>query len=367
MERKAVRCSSLPRVMACPASLVEPKVHIDIENVNSRLGSAVHELLAALVRGEEHDLRVIADKWNVDVDALAPLYHVGRRRWGDYADLFQVHAVEKRMFVPGTEVELSGTPDVVAHVIDSDTLVIVDFKSGLPSRTHIEQLRGYGFLARLRWISNPNSTVKFFTFWLRSGDVDIQDITQTELMDWWANLPARLSHTDHYSPSPEACEFCPRQYECPARAHLVEQSITDLTPADGIKALSPAGLASLYPKAQMLARALDDYKTTLKAAIQERGALPIDETREIVLEERKRQMLEPKATIAMLQSIGIDASAALMVHKAKACKLVGETAKRGEKGKAIDGFLNVLREQGAITISSYQSLTVQKAQKKEAE
>jgi len=53
------------------------------------------------------------------------------------------------------------------------------------------------------------------------------------------------------------------------------------------------------------------------------------------------------------------------VNKAKACKLVGATAKRGQKGKTIDGFLDALREQGGITTSTYKALAVQK--KKEAE
>ena len=56
-----IHCSSLPRVMACPASLVPPAVRVETESEAARVGTAVHEALACHVRSPG----IFIDVWGI--------------------------------------------------------------------------------------------------------------------------------------------------------------------------------------------------------------------------------------------------------------------------------------------------------------
>src|SRR5262249_20861825 len=80
-----VHCSSLPRIRSCPASIEAPAVPIDSSGESSRIGSAVHAVLAKWIkRGYDPDALVEqAVKWQVDRDELNHLAYMGWKFWLD--------------------------------------------------------------------------------------------------------------------------------------------------------------------------------------------------------------------------------------------------------------------------------------------
>ena len=317
---KTIRCSSAPRVVLCPASLQVPDVEIDTDSEPARLGSAVHEVLAAKVRREMTfmatgtadgiDFHAVSGKWRIEHDQMMPLYYIGRRIYEQYSGSIEVSHVEQLMqstVMPG--LQLTGHGDVIGMAKhDPHTVIVLDWKTGSPSADYRDQLIAYAYLATIKTIdpvAYPDGVkvnAKIITVWLRDQVVEIEDISQADIADWLERLNDAIEHPDKYGPSPEACQYCPRQHECPARTALVHSATADfLQEGAAGTAIAPARLASLRPRAQMLRKALDNYDAALKATIEEHGTQPLGDGREIGLDDRKKETINLTAAIPVLE------------------------------------------------------------------
>ena len=377
-DMKKVRCSLLPRVMKCPASLQVPDVEIDTESENARLGSAVHAALAPMVREEpDVDFHAIAGTWNIEQEQMMPLYHIGRRIWSEYAPAIKVSRVEQRLaaeVIPG--LQLTGHADVLGvTVAEPHTIIILDWKTGSSSADYRDALIGYADLATTdEDLADPDiaAGAKIITVWLRDQFVEIEDIGAAEIEDWRTRLESAIEHPDQYGPSPEACKFCPRQHECAARTALVQSAIKDLTKdGESDQALEPAALAERWPDAQLVKQILDNYYEQLKATLRLHGTLPLGDGREIGLDDRKKETIHLMSAMPVIRdTFGENIAAiapALTVGKTKLTKLVSDRAEKGMKGKDIAAFLENLREAGAVSETKYKVLAVRKIQPVAAE
>ena len=155
-----IRCSSLDRIIACPASLQAPdSVIIDEAGEPARIGSAVHEALACAIKCDPVDLDHIARVHGVEVKSFAHLYGAGKRVWGEIEaaiDLWPgaVEACYEMELMPG--VTLTGHPDALGaqcawvdddKYADTPCLVIPDWKTGNKLQSYHYQQRGYAALA----------------------------------------------------------------------------------------------------------------------------------------------------------------------------------------------------------------------------
>src|SRR4051812_15258545 len=93
-----IRCSSLPRLVACAAAGVKPDVRIEGDREPASLGTAFHTVMAATCRGESADVDQVAAENNVEARDLWPLVGWARTAWRDrLAAYFEGPTVEAQL------------------------------------------------------------------------------------------------------------------------------------------------------------------------------------------------------------------------------------------------------------------------------
>ena len=376
-----LHCSSLPRVLACPAALRDPAIGIRSDSERSRVGRAVHELLADMLRQDtETRLGPIPDPWpyaarhEVSADEVEYLGWRGWRIWEQVRPTLEVIAIEEPCALDITaDVRLVGTADLLARVVDDSVLnagmpVVNDWKSGWKQLGAWDQLLGYALLAHERLGYPP--MVKVMLSWLRY-DFQVLDIQASTLDELRRRIIWAAEHPNIYNPSEETCGDCKRGHECPAREALVRSSITALQRVDAAPPADPRQIAALHDKAKMLEKMLDRFYVAEKATVKEHGGvLDMGDGRELVLTEVDRGDIDLAAGVsALCAAFGCDLpelvdklTAAISVSKSELMSLLTSDLKprSREKGKRRKALLDSLEAAGAIVHSTQERLVPRK-------
>lgn len=370
-ETLVVHCSALARALACPQSLKAPEVAVETESDAARLGSAVHEALALEVKGKPIDLLAIANKWGVEVPALAMLYREGKQLWEEYdVNISYTELSMNRQYGPG--IELVGTADIIGEDIASGATILWDWKTGAPQDSHRIQVGAYLLLAGLSGMGA--------VAYIRDATVEVFEFTSDDLLDLQTRvveLPRRLD--EPFCPGYEQCRFCPRSHECPGRhAYLDAAAGALVQPQDALPA-TLRDLALLKGRADLLRQALGAYDKVLKETLRAEGPIDLGDGQEMALETQGRDSISAEAILTegamrMALATAIDSepqnlaaelaeAGALKVTKGKLLQLVAANAKRGQKGKSKDAVMQALRTAGAVTTKSYQVIRTRPIQK----
>jgi len=362
---RQIHCSDLPRLMSCPASAQPPEVvFADTGSEASRLGTAVHSLLAASAQGFSAKVTEVADENRVDPQECGVLYHMGNRMLRRYLDSIKLLAVEHPFSAPlDKDTDLVGTGDLIGEVLDAPepTVLVIDYKTGRCDRDYRDQLCGYGWLAKSDW---PEiEVVKSAIAWVRDQAVEIEDLTADDLVKWRARLDDALKHPNRYNPTPENCEFCARAHECPARSALVQRAMIDFMPTAQMKAAppAPAHLGKLYDQSKMLKAALDAYDQALRATVAEHGPVPTGDGREIALVEGSNRHLDVGGVI---EKLGLEKALPALKASVKAVSgIVRADAPARQKGKTEQAFFTALEDEGMLTRTAFTKIRVRRVAK----
>lgn len=361
-----IHASQVPRILRCPASIQAPEIERTGDSEAARIGSAVHELLAAHVQGKTHDPRAVAKREGLPVDSVSALCAMGRNLWAEYSESLRIVAVEQTMRQPiGPDCELAGRADIIAVAVDDPTCLIVwDWKTGRQMTMAEDQERTYGYLACAEIQDVEIKTVKVCTAWIRDYEVEIVDLSPADLGRIEGRLEKAVAHQDRYGPDAETCRFCPRNLECPARMEIVKSTAAALV-VDGEAALPPApALAGLYPRAKLLASVLEQYDAALKVALEDAGGtLPMGDGRELYLKPAQRKTLDVRGAVKLAEEGGLafeDIIPALSVASGELRKAVVKTAPARGKTARWKGFLAELAERGGVAVKDYTSVVVRK-------
>jgi hypothetical protein len=283
-----IRCSSTDRVMACASSLAPTDHPYTPNNDEAREGQAAHAALAVVVAGAEPDIEAVATEYQVDRDELARLVGRGRKTWSELHGWFPEAVPERHARADLGEVELTGTADVMSVRRDHHAAVL-DWKAGWRPSEHPHQLMSYAYLAGS--LAGEVTHVLGIEVWLRLGTFRVHRWTLDELAAYAVRLSEQLGHVGkQWGPSPSACQYCPLQLTCRARADYVEGGVAGLMPVAGDRyAVSREMIGALWEKRTALRRALDRFDAIADAMLDE-GPIPIDEHRELrrVSSERTR-------------------------------------------------------------------------------
>jgi len=187
-------------------------------------------------------------------------------------------------------------------------------------------------------------------------------------------LKKRMVHavqSDEACPGPHQCQWCPRAHECKAHDELVRSSATALLATES-KALTSEGLASLYPQAKLLEKALKSYDKQLKAAV-ETGPIPIGDGMVLDFREEQREkiLLTDEAFNAIVHkyidydgNIIKDLEGAITISKKGLQEFAaGIARKEGRKiGEAKAEIVELFRGVGAVESKSIRKLVTRKEQ-----
>lgn len=387
--RKTIRASSLPRIMACPASMQVPEIVISTSSPVADMGTAVHAVMADIITqrlDSVPDLESYITRYDVDRDELRFLAWRGFNIWTQFRDRLEPESVkceeEHTWDVSFRDrVRLSGHIDVYAKMTDSDTIVVIDWKSGYNERNYVDQLMGYAYLI---WPCFPppvtcseSFKIKIITAWMRSGKWDVLDVSSKDLDTFEKRLRGALLNTERaYSPNDEHCVYCPRALECPARAQLIQSAAHSLTlmgDGDTTALTDRQKLAMVYDQSKMLERALELYGTALRTTIQDNGPLELSDGRVLTLQSNTRDTIHfEDATVSVLtEYLGVSSALGVMeelgpgavtVKKKALLDAVSKIAPRGSKSDAKKRVLEDLNSAGCVTTTKFIKLTpVQKS------
>jgi len=371
-----IRCSSLPRILACPASMIAPKITINHDSPQAALGRAVHEVLASYVSSPDPylpEIEPFGAKYQIpftDMDDFRFLAHAGKRAWDELRKGISGPGVpEAELRADFPDFTLTGHPDVFGREETTNALLVVDWKTGRYEADASAQIMGY--LCLLEASGHQAPAYKGITVWLRSGEAQVGAYASRDLeaMREKISLAIRAGAGENpiFRPGPDACAFCPRAMECPARAAWLRDAVAALE-VSGTSEVFPGLLAGLYHRARALRAALDHYDDALKAEVERAGTLALLDGSALVLEDRARATFNATMVIEAVKS-GLKltraaeagfAEKALRIDKAGLDRWLIDLVPSG-KGAFRDEFLAKLEAAGALTKVPYRVLVNKKS------
>ena len=371
-EQAVIRCSSLPRIWRCPASIKAPEFPVKDGPVHpvTMTGTLVHKALAAILSGQPAPdmTELCADYPDVDAGEVGWLVSSAMRIWdGLKEDLgAYVSDVEGyRQTILSPSHALGGSADVEAHC-NNTTGLIVDWKSGYLERDYMEQLRGYAALWQVvaGALSHPMKyeRIVLVVAMLRKSETITEIVTDEQTRDWVEELKSRLQDPEEtYTSDPGDCTYCPRKAECGFRPLMLADSASALVGLGDGDIMLAEDLAKLYPKAEALKKALAAYSYALKSALEDEGGpLPVGDGTEMYLQEKTRQEVYLESGWPVLNKrLGFDADEPmgavldalaphLKVSKTSLLKALTANAPRGGKSKLREAILAELEDAGAL-------------------
>jgi hypothetical protein len=361
-----IHCSHLPRIWQCGASALPRRGSDDIQDVpgpDAALGIAVHEAMAAYVQNAPFDAAVLAAKHGVDADDMMPLIAAGRDIWVRYRDTVSVVAIETRMTHSlDDRWHLTGQPDLVGTAYGRTCAVVLDWKTGNVERDARHQIMGGLWLA-FHDIQEAQRGLGI-TIYLRSRQADVFAWT-TEQAAAWASRLTDICHQGRWAPSPEPCQYCPQRTVCPRYAQMIRGTAA-LVKRTAAGHLTPAQVVALWPRAEAMRRAIEEYREMVRTLIASSGPIPIDADRELALMPTERRTVDPSAAWPVLRDYGAEHDPLVDFGDAISISLDGirrsEAARwaRGHKSQAIERLMGLLNDAGAIRTETGERLTVRR-------
>jgi hypothetical protein len=358
-----LRCSSIPRLLACPASQLAEGPNFG--SVEASLGSSVHAALATAIR--DNGVPFYRDSFGLkaeDMDDFDYLCGRGMAIWQELrAGLTSYDCeIEGEVILDVTKkLTLSGHIDLLG--VGSDYLLVCDWKTGVPDITdYWPQMRAYCLLALER--EPDKHQVKCVIAWLRSSEVEVKVFTRKDLEDWKEEVLEILDHKGTYNPG-QACRYCPAALDCVPRRKIIQATTTDLLALDN-REWAPAKIADAWERVGLIEKAIFTFKAAVKDHVRDHGPLPLPGGGVLALsaEEKETIKLTSAAYNVLTEVLGgnpVDLMGdGLTIGKTKLGELVKKKAPRGEKGKAIDVCLDKLRACGAVSVSKFDVLKAKK-------
>lgn len=359
-----IRCSSLPLVSACPASL-DAELPVNAQTPEASLGTAVHDFLAAEIAGAVNAAFVPADQG----DEFRMLTTMGLRCWSQLRHYFPAPAVEKYLEAPMGTITLTGHADVYSLELQPTDGVgevrILDWKTGRDDLNYDDQLRGYALLGLEHCEHAESASVALVR--VREQTVDWGHYTRNEIYRWWNGLAARVNGRHDFAAG-RHCGFCPRSPACPAKTAMLTQAVTALIGVDSeygdSMLMTPDALALLLDRAKLIEKACESARDLVRAEVIARGGrIATADGRELFIAAQERKSIEyAQAVEILLEELGADAlTHTLSVSKTKVEEAVRAKAGRGRKQQAVKDLFDRLAEAGAIRTETTERLEVRRA------
>ncbi len=374
---KQFRASSMPLAFACPGSQYgEDEIKIDTANPAADLGLATHAVLRDLVASGSdqlpEDLTEYADRFDLpDTDELRMLVFFGLRALGEIRAgikgeiLVEVELASESLDPPAI---LTGHLD--AYAPGNEIAILLDYKSGRLDLNHYHQFASYAWLA---WNDGNADKIVVYAILLRDQTYRKYTFTPAKMAAWWQEFQERIVRWDGKFTVGGHCRFCPRQAACPARTAMVRSTVTELLDLAN-PAVDPAVTTreeyaatrkelawrnlDLFRRVKVIESAVEQFKDWLKADISLNGPMTVGDVT-LQLDQRERQTIDAEKAWPILTArlTDDDLAPAVTISKGKLLDTIASYAQRGQKGKARQEIMELLRAAEAITTKTYDVLT----------
>jgi len=301
-----LRCSSLDRLFACPASvhIEQDETLIDHEpSEATNVGLAVHALMADVLRNRYQtlpDVAPYAQQYGVEEREVRILGYQGMKVLGEYRKfLSEEPEIEEPLSTKIADgLELTGRADVMDFVCPDDgepTVYILDWKTGEKDEDsrYIRQMQGYAALGLQHFVGRMPHRVVVIIAWLRSGEISVASYSLGMLGILREIEQAVRWDGKTYTPG-DACRFCPRVAACPGRRDLMLAAVEVLTserraslvPFDG-RLVDPSAFGRSIVQARFLKQLCEDHLRQCVEAVRSLGGdVPLPSGQHVVIKSR---------------------------------------------------------------------------------
>jgi hypothetical protein len=296
MELQSIRCSSLPLLTKCSASLTIEGEHIKPYFDAANLGTCIHAILErALAAGGVDDdaIESLCDEHGLEDETLRTdarvLSYVGWRIWdehirpivdagnGDYSTELDLQS-------EFMGVMLTGHADVVC-VYERDGrfhALVIDWKTGRVQSDYMPQMHGYAALVARQF---PHvETVTAVAVFVRDEEYRKITLKRNDAIQWAnRNLNAIVDSSREFAYGAH-CQYCPKSHDCPALRKVLATAVGDATGEDvGTDALfTDEGrkyIGEAYDTTRLLKKVVESFDDGLKRFIETNGEIEFGDGR----------------------------------------------------------------------------------------
>lgn len=368
MSSLKIRCSALPRILSCPASVEAPEIPIDTTTPAATIGTAFHEAIADHIANKSFDgIEYYAHKYDLAPDQteeLSDLFYNGRKMW-DNTIMPQLLPgsvkVEERQTweMPGSPiVELSGQYDAIAQTADQQASVIIDWKTGRGEYAYKHQLVGYALLLRMAYGDLMPQKIVGVVAYPRTRKYEQFSIDREDLNICMKRIfKIRDTERRPFAPFIDNCRYCPRAMECPACLQETQNAVAVFDGNVGSLTTSER-LAAAYNQYCIAKAAIEKFGDNLRKWIQTYGPLPLENGEQLELKATERQTIMLTAeSAASLTAKGIDLyGLGISIPKTDLMAQVAAQAGKGKGAAAKRDMMAELTDCGAVKVSKYDRL-----------
>lgn len=357
MSKPIIRSSSLPMLMTCTPSVLNPDglQVVESENETATLGTLVHGLCEELVKTGAVDLEAVKNRVTPEeYERAASLFNNFLTVWGQASRHMTRPITEKFFEVDMVTWWLSGHID--CYHVEKDRAFVLDYKTGRTHEDHYHQMAAYAFLVWTNAGEASNYTVHVSAVYLEDNAIHPYTFTADDLKKWANEVTAKLG--DLRYTTGRKCALCTLQDTCPAYkvfasnavrlfADIHENEYSDLPRwAD----LEPHERGEVVDKLYVIDKALDRVRLSLRNEVKAKGSVDIGGGKEYALVESEDRVIDVEKAIPILaKRIG-----AATVHRNSRLPLdsvlsaYAAKAAKGQKGRARKELLEELEAAGAV-------------------
>jgi len=355
-----IRCSSLPIAFKCPGAVRPAEVLINPTSDAAEMGTAAHEVLAAMVLTGSVDWDLVGEISRVngvDRAELGMLVANGAKLWEQVKGSFPEPDVEVEL----EHGKLTGHADIIGH--SPHAVHVGDWKTGHKDGDYSHQLRGYALLALAADPDAKSATAS--VLWVRDGEVEHYEMTRAEAADWERRLHGSVINWDGTYRPGSHCAHCPRNHECPAVNAMVRRDVAWIANLDVTEALArrtPQEKVALLEVADHVAKVAARVRDALKSEVLTGGDI-VGEEKYLTIVSEERRMVDTLAAFPVLEAAEFDDkdfAACITISGSKAKDVVAKRAGRGKGAAAVRELDAALDAAGAYTTTTIEKLTIKR-------
>lgn len=363
----ALRGSAMPTAWKCAGSVRKGPLSINPINEAAETGTGAHKCFEGLVLNGAIDWEGIndaCDELGGDSEDVRFLCGKACKMWPKLREFFPSAmtevAVDKDL--PSLEIQglkLTGHVDVIS--ISGDVVRILDWKTGRKDANYSQQMKAYLTMVLLAFpqLSGGTATIA----WVRDQEIQNYTMTQADAEAWLAELVERVVNWDGtYRPGTH-CEYCPRNYDCPAANAIMRRDLAIMADVDvdalehegfaAIAAMPPDAAIELNRRASLVKNLATRAHDALKSYVQANGDIDGTDAR-LTLSVEPRRKVDPEKAWPVLEQMGFgdeDFASCIAMSITKLGSRVAEHAGKGQGAAAKRTLAEKLELAGAIEIN----------------
>lgn len=341
--------SAMRRILNCSASKNEPDIKIDTPNKASDEGNAYHEIMERAFKEEIILNDIIAqteEKYDVTVGFM--VYNTIRMTQELEKKGVVLDQAERKIKADFGDYVISGRFDALGST--ESHCVLVDFKGGYKDTTAKEQLLSYAS------VLSKNGVVRDFkviTIYGRLNTYEVLTVDQIMIQEFDEQVK-KASKSNKYQ-SGSWCEYCPKQYECPAKNQMLNSAVLSLGTGELM-----ANPADLYDRVKEIKKAVKNYEDQFKDYVLANGEVKDSSGKTFYIKESEsaEYINTPDTVKAIKERLGDDYFDNQKIGKTVLKKAIMDSTERGIKKSEWESFESKLQEiEGGHVIKTKQTLS----------